>query len=35
MTESPEEDSKLHNIPKKIEHFLSNKRVKVLVPLVT
>ncbi len=35
MTESTEDDSKISNFSMKIEHFLSDKRVKLLVPLVT
>ena len=35
MTESTEVDSKTSRLAMKIEHFLSNKRVKILVPLVT
>jgi len=35
MTEPLEEDSKLHNFLKKMEHLLSDRRVKIVVPLVT
>jgi len=35
MKEPLDDESKLRNIPKKIEHFLSDKRVKIIVPLVT
>ncbi|MFX1521277.1 MAG: hypothetical protein ACFFCD_15290 [Promethearchaeota archaeon] len=35
MTESSEDDSKFSNFAMKIEHFLSDRRVKIIVPLVT
>jgi hypothetical protein len=35
MTESSEDNSKLNNFTMKIEHFLSDKRVKIIVPLIT
>ena len=35
MTEPPEDDSKTRNLTMKIEHVLSDKRLKTIVPLVT
>jgi ABC-type bacteriocin/lantibiotic exporter with double-glycine peptidase domain len=35
MTEPPEDDSKTRNLTMKIEHFLSDKRLNTIVPLVT
>ena len=35
MAEPPEDNSKARNFSMKIEHFLSDKRLKTIVPLVT
>ena len=35
MAEPPEDDSKTRNFAMKIEHLLSDKRLKTIVPLVT
>jgi len=35
MTEPPEDDSKTRNLTMKIEHFLSDKRLKTIAPIVT
>ncbi len=35
MAEPPEDDSKTRNFAMKIEHLLSDKRLKTIVPIVT